>query len=35
MERIAKGITPLWRPKLSKISQDKVDEIEKIYEANK
>ena len=35
MEKIAKRLPPLWRPKISKIAQDKENEINKLYEANK
>ena len=34
MEKITKGLPPLRRPKLSKKSQEKDDEIKKVYEAN-
>ena len=33
--KFSKGLTPLTRPKLSKKSQHKKDEIKKLYEANR
>ena len=35
MEKITKGLTPPRRPKLSKKSQEKEDEIKKLHETNK